>query len=116
MIFFDRQFLNNTSAHQKEDVSVFSGVEACTACDLFLSGFHSRVLFLKRIIIVVCALVYNNCVMCLLLTWRRTDFVCPCAFPAGLDFDALLIKPKEVAAGWKLPLVVVPHGWSINLR
>ncbi|XP_004558946.1 acylamino-acid-releasing enzyme [Maylandia zebra] len=28
----------------------------------------------------------------------------------GLDFDALLIKPKEVKDGVKLPLIVIPHG------
>ncbi|XP_034028452.1 acylamino-acid-releasing enzyme [Thalassophryne amazonica] len=28
----------------------------------------------------------------------------------GLDFEALLIKPKEVKDGVKLPLVVTPHG------
>ncbi|KAG7273133.1 hypothetical protein CRUP_005461 [Coryphaenoides rupestris] len=28
----------------------------------------------------------------------------------GLDFEALLIKPKEVQEGRKLPLVVTPHG------
>ncbi|XP_026187700.1 acylamino-acid-releasing enzyme-like isoform X3 [Mastacembelus armatus] len=28
----------------------------------------------------------------------------------GLDFEALLMKPKEVKAGVKLPLVVIPHG------
>ncbi|KAL1021623.1 hypothetical protein UPYG_G00015690 [Umbra pygmaea] len=28
----------------------------------------------------------------------------------GLDFDALLVKPKEVREGVKLPLVVYPHG------
>uniref|UniRef100_A0A3Q3JP83 acylaminoacyl-peptidase n=1 Tax=Monopterus albus TaxID=43700 RepID=A0A3Q3JP83_MONAL len=34
----------------------------------------------------------------------------------GLDFEALLIKPKEVKAGVKLPLIVAPHAlihrWS----
>lgn len=30
---------------------------------------------------------------------------------AGLDFEALLIKPKEVQKGVKLPLIVTPHGW-----
>lgn len=29
---------------------------------------------------------------------------------SGLDFDALLIKPKEVNDGVKLPLIVIPHG------
>lgn len=29
---------------------------------------------------------------------------------AGLDFEALLIKPKEVKDGVKLPLIVTPHG------
>uniref|UniRef100_A0AAX7T4Z1 acylaminoacyl-peptidase n=1 Tax=Astatotilapia calliptera TaxID=8154 RepID=A0AAX7T4Z1_ASTCA len=29
----------------------------------------------------------------------------------GLDFDALLIKPKEVKDGVKLPLIVIPHGF-----
>ncbi|KAK7884227.1 hypothetical protein WMY93_027350 [Mugilogobius chulae] len=29
---------------------------------------------------------------------------------SGLDFEALLIKPKEVKKGVKLPLVVIPHG------
>ncbi|XP_072305930.1 acylamino-acid-releasing enzyme isoform X2 [Eucyclogobius newberryi] len=29
---------------------------------------------------------------------------------SGLDFEALLIKPKEVKAGVKLPLVLIPHG------
>uniref|UniRef100_A0A3B4WAV9 acylaminoacyl-peptidase n=1 Tax=Seriola lalandi dorsalis TaxID=1841481 RepID=A0A3B4WAV9_SERLL len=28
----------------------------------------------------------------------------------GLDFEALLIKPKEVKEGVKLPLIVTPHG------
>ncbi|XP_067448493.1 acylamino-acid-releasing enzyme isoform X1 [Thunnus thynnus] len=28
----------------------------------------------------------------------------------GLDFEALLIKPKEVTDGVKLPLIVTPHG------
>uniref|UniRef100_A0A6Q2X2G1 Acylamino-acid-releasing enzyme n=1 Tax=Esox lucius TaxID=8010 RepID=A0A6Q2X2G1_ESOLU len=28
----------------------------------------------------------------------------------GLDFDALLLKPKEVKEGEKLPLLVTPHG------
>lgn len=28
----------------------------------------------------------------------------------GLDFEALLIKPKEVKDGVKLPLIVTPHG------
>ena len=31
---------------------------------------------------------------------------------AGLDFEALLIKPKEAQQGVKLPLVVIPHGGS----
>ncbi|KTG31160.1 hypothetical protein cypCar_00033832 [Cyprinus carpio] len=30
--------------------------------------------------------------------------------PAGLDFNAILLKPKEMTAGSKLPLVVMPHG------
>lgn len=30
---------------------------------------------------------------------------------AGLDFEALLIKPKKVEDGVKLPLIVTPHGW-----
>uniref|UniRef100_A0AAQ5ZH82 Acylamino-acid-releasing enzyme n=1 Tax=Amphiprion ocellaris TaxID=80972 RepID=A0AAQ5ZH82_AMPOC len=29
----------------------------------------------------------------------------------GLDFEALLIKPKEVKDEVKLPLIVTPHGW-----
>ncbi|XP_020785237.1 acylamino-acid-releasing enzyme isoform X1 [Boleophthalmus pectinirostris] len=29
---------------------------------------------------------------------------------SGLDFEALLIKPKEIKEGVKLPLVVIPHG------
>ncbi|XP_060930308.1 acylamino-acid-releasing enzyme-like [Limanda limanda] len=29
---------------------------------------------------------------------------------SGLDFEALLIKPKEVKDGVKLPLIVTPHG------
>ena len=35
---------------------------------------------------------------------------------AGLDFEALLIKPKEVTDGVKLPLIVTPHGWLLSLR
>lgn len=34
---------------------------------------------------------------------------------AGLDFEALLIKPKEVKDGVKLPLIVTPHGWLLSL-
>lgn len=35
----------------------------------------------------------------------------PClCLPAGLDFEALVVKPKEVKDGVKLPLVVIPHG------
>lgn len=34
---------------------------------------------------------------------------------AGLDFEALLIKPKEVTDGVKLPLIVTPHGWLLSL-
>ncbi len=33
---------------------------------------------------------------------------------AGLDFEALLIKPKEVKDGGKLPLIVTPHGWLLS--
>uniref|UniRef100_A0A8C2XGD3 acylaminoacyl-peptidase n=1 Tax=Cyclopterus lumpus TaxID=8103 RepID=A0A8C2XGD3_CYCLU len=29
---------------------------------------------------------------------------------SGLDFEALLIKPKEIEDGVKLPLIVIPHG------
>ncbi len=29
---------------------------------------------------------------------------------AGLDFNAILLKPKEMTAGSKLPLIVMPHG------
>lgn len=29
---------------------------------------------------------------------------------AGIDFEGLLIKPKEVQEGVKLPLIVSPHG------
>lgn len=32
---------------------------------------------------------------------------------AGLDFEALLIKPKKVEDGVKLPLIVTPHGWLL---
>lgn len=32
---------------------------------------------------------------------------------AGLDFEALLIKPKKVKDGVKLPLIVTPHGWLL---
>lgn len=35
-------------------------------------------------------------------------------FPAGLDFEALLIKPKEIEDGVKLPLIVIPHGWFLS--
>ena len=34
-------------------------------------------------------------------------------FVAGLDFEALLIKPKKVEDGVKLPLIVTPHGWLL---
>lgn len=34
---------------------------------------------------------------------------------AGLDFEALLIKPKEVQDGVKLPLIVTPHGWYFTV-
>lgn len=34
---------------------------------------------------------------------------------AGLDFEALLIKPKEVKDGVKLPLIVTPHGLLLSL-
>lgn len=34
---------------------------------------------------------------------------------AGLDFEALLIKPKKVKDGVKLPLIVTPHGWFLCL-
>lgn len=30
--------------------------------------------------------------------------------PAGLDFEGLVVKPKDVKEGVKLPLVVIPHG------
>uniref|UniRef100_A0A6Q2YLT2 acylaminoacyl-peptidase n=1 Tax=Esox lucius TaxID=8010 RepID=A0A6Q2YLT2_ESOLU len=33
----------------------------------------------------------------------------------GLDFDALLLKPKEVKEGEKLPLLVTPHGKFYNI-
>lgn len=33
-----------------------------------------------------------------------------CSSLAGLDFDAVLLKPKEMAEGSKLPLIVMPHG------
>lgn len=33
-----------------------------------------------------------------------------CLVSAGLDFEALLLKPKESKEGAKLPLIVTPHG------
>lgn len=33
-----------------------------------------------------------------------------CSSLAGLDFDAVLLKPKEMSEGSKLPLIVMPHG------
>jgi dipeptidyl aminopeptidase/acylaminoacyl peptidase len=32
-----------------------------------------------------------------------------------LDFEALLIKPKDAQEGVKLPLVVIPHGGSTSV-
>lgn len=29
---------------------------------------------------------------------------------AGIDYEAVLMKPKEVKEGVKLPLIVLPHG------
>lgn len=29
---------------------------------------------------------------------------------AGLDFDAILLKPKDAKDGTELPLIVKPHG------
>ncbi|TNM87014.1 acylamino-acid-releasing enzyme [Takifugu rubripes] len=48
------------------------------------------------------------------IDWKILTFVPPpeednSQYP-GLDFEALLIKPKEVQKGVKLPLIVTPHG------
>ncbi|KAJ3586774.1 hypothetical protein NHX12_013167 [Muraenolepis orangiensis] len=48
------------------------------------------------------------------IAWRVLTFRPPAdqdnrQYP-GLDFEGLLIQPKEVQEGLKLPLVVVPHG------
>ncbi|CAG07332.1 unnamed protein product, partial [Tetraodon nigroviridis] len=48
------------------------------------------------------------------IDWKILTFVPPpeednSQYP-GLDFEALLIKPKKVADGVKLPLIVTPHG------
>lgn len=48
-------------------------------------------------------------------TWKTdSDFSLTCklfpVFPGGLDFEAILLKPSQVAEQTKLPLVVSPHG------
>lgn len=37
------------------------------------------------------------------------------ASTAGLDFDAILLRPSEGPAAQKPPLVVMPHGKSLPL-
>uniref|UniRef100_A0A8C1JAB4 Acylamino-acid-releasing enzyme n=1 Tax=Cyprinus carpio TaxID=7962 RepID=A0A8C1JAB4_CYPCA len=48
------------------------------------------------------------------ISWQTLNFSPPpeednSQYP-GLDFNAILLKPKEMTAGSKLPLVVMPHG------
>uniref|UniRef100_A0A8L0DRT1 Acylamino-acid-releasing enzyme n=1 Tax=Oncorhynchus mykiss TaxID=8022 RepID=A0A8L0DRT1_ONCMY len=48
------------------------------------------------------------------IDWQILNFTPPpeqdnSQYP-GLDFDALLLKPKDVKEGVKLPLIVTPHG------
>uniref|UniRef100_A0A671R0Z2 acylaminoacyl-peptidase n=1 Tax=Sinocyclocheilus anshuiensis TaxID=1608454 RepID=A0A671R0Z2_9TELE len=48
------------------------------------------------------------------ISWQTLNFSPPpeednSQYP-GLDFNAILLKPKEMTAGSKLPLIVMPHG------
>uniref|UniRef100_A0A671SD87 acylaminoacyl-peptidase n=1 Tax=Sinocyclocheilus anshuiensis TaxID=1608454 RepID=A0A671SD87_9TELE len=48
------------------------------------------------------------------ISWQMLNFSPPpeednSQYP-GLDFNAILLKPKEMTAGSKLPLIVMPHG------
>ncbi|XP_051526113.1 acylamino-acid-releasing enzyme isoform X2 [Myxocyprinus asiaticus] len=48
------------------------------------------------------------------ISWQTVNFSPPPEQDnsqySGLDFDAVLLKPKEMMAGTKLPLIVMPHG------
>uniref|UniRef100_A0A4W5PE21 Acylamino-acid-releasing enzyme n=1 Tax=Hucho hucho TaxID=62062 RepID=A0A4W5PE21_9TELE len=54
------------------------------------------------------------------IDWQILNFTPPpeqdnSQYP-GLDFDALLLKPKDVKEGVKLPLIVTPHGKGGNVH